>query len=48
MKITFFYVCDCGCHWDATQRIAGMSFIDSSCLCPSCDEENMAKEQELS
>ncbi len=48
MKITFYYVCDCGCHWDTTQFIKSMSFLDSSCLCPSCGEENMAEEQKLS
>lgn len=48
MKITFFYVCPCGCEWSTVQRISGMSFIDSSCLCPSCQEENMAEKQVLS
>lgn len=48
MKITFFYVCACGCEWSQTLRPTGMSFLDSSCRCPSCQEENEATEQKLS
>jgi len=49
MKITFFYVCpECACSWSSTQSLAGMSFIDSSCHCPSCQEECEAQEQKLS
>ncbi len=49
MKITFFYICpSCACTWSTTQQMSGMSFLDSSCNCPSCQEECMAEEQKLS
>lgn len=49
MRITFFYVCpSCSCNWDMTQSLAGVNFIDSSCLCPSCQEECEATDQVLS
>lgn len=49
MKITFYYVCpSCSCTWSTVQRLSDMSFIDSSCACPSCQEECTAEEQKLS
>lgn len=49
MRITFFYTCtSCDCNWQSTVSLAGMSFIDSTCVCPSCQEDNLAEDQKLS
>lgn len=49
MKITYFYVCpSCSCNWSQTLQLVGMSFLDSSCACPACEEECIADDQQLS
>lgn len=50
MKITFYYVCpSCQCQWSQTlQNPGALGFLDSSCNCPSCQEECYAEETKLS
>lgn len=44
MKLEFIYVCSCGLCWSSIISVKGLSFIDTTCKCPSCSEENEAVE----
>jgi hypothetical protein len=44
MKLEFVYVCNCGLTWSSIVATKGLGFIDTTCKCPSCSEEQEAVE----